>query len=464
MKRNLMEYKVLMLLACSIYLFIAGCKKDIAGNQQADKLLSANKSKLTANSTHLDSLLAYKASNHQLMMGYYRTWGDRAVTNNAADPAMTDMPDSVDMLSVFADYTPDSSPYWTQLKNTYIPALHTKGTKVIFTGGIASVTSSTDTAGINTFARGIAAKVKDYNYDGYDIDIESTASGETLNIQKACFLALSKYLGPKSGTGKLLIYDTNQNGHALMAAIKDQVDYVFLQAYWRTAASLTSTFNTYATYITPSKFLVGVDFEDGTGEQAGQMPVYAAWQPTQGTKGGVFSYGIDNEWYNNHNATTKAAIQAMNPANHGSSIVSGATYKIVSALNNTSVLDVYASGTKVELWSNNSPTSTNQEWKVTDVGGGYYSLQPISDPTKALDVVGGASTNGTLVDVITYTGTTAQKWKITDAGGGYNSLSPACAATALLDIYGSQTTNGTKVEIWASNGGTNNQKFKFLKQ
>lgn len=46
--------------------------------------------------------------------------------------------------------------------------------------------------------------VGEYNLDGIDIDIESSPSGATLTKFVAATKALSKYFGPKSGTGKHL--------------------------------------------------------------------------------------------------------------------------------------------------------------------------------------------------------------------------------------------------------------------
>ncbi|PSL48090.1 hypothetical protein CLV51_102952 [Chitinophaga niastensis] len=303
-----------IILIAVFFALAVSCSKEVRQNalQKLSTKTSSVVNKVLQGS--FDSLIAYKKRPHQLMAGYYRTWGDH-VTDSNYKTRMTDLPDSVDLVSVFTDYTPVGNPYWDTLKYTYVPYLHARGTKVFFTGGYYA-NASTDAAGLNTWVQGIMSKINEYNYDGYDIDIESTASGKTLKDQIATFKALSQYLGPKSGTGKLLIYDTNQNGNALMAGIKSYVNYVFQQAYWRTASSLTGTFNTYAPYISPNQYLVGVSYEDGTGYQAGQMPAYASWQPTQGTKGGVFAYGIDMEGPNSgrNYVTTRAAIQTMNPA------------------------------------------------------------------------------------------------------------------------------------------------------
>ena len=149
----------------------------------------------------------------------------------------------------------------------------------------------------------------------------------------------------------------------------------------------------------------------------------------------------------------------------GSGIVSGATYQLISGVNNSSVLDVNGSyttdGTVVQLWTNNN--SNNQKWKVTGIGGGYYTLQPLNAPSSLLDVNGAGTADGTQVQIWTSNGGNNQKWLITDAGNGYYTLTPGNAPNSRLDVNGGGTADGTKVQIWTSNGG-NNQKWKFVKQ
>jgi hypothetical protein len=148
-------------------------------------------------------------------------------------------------------------------------------------------------------------------------------------------------------------------------------------------------------------------------------------------------------------------------------IESDSTYKLISAVNNTSLVDVSGSGTAngtlVALWSNNSPSTLNQQWKVTSVGSGYYKLQPLHALTKVMDVTGGLSTNGTQIQLYNDAGTNGQKWLIKDVGAGYYSLVPACAPLSQLDVNGGFTAGGTKIQIWTASTG-NSQKFKFVKQ
>jgi hypothetical protein len=280
------------------------------------------------------SLIDYKNSKHQLSVGYYRTWRD-SVTETGNKTSMRRLPDSLDMVMVFPDYTPPENAYWNVLKTNYVPYLHTKGTKVIITIGdlnSATTTGGQDSTGYAAWAKTINDKwVTEYNLDGIDIDVESNPTGTTLTQKVAAVKALSKYFGPRSGTGKKFIYDTNQNPTSFFTSIYKLIDYTFLQAYGRSTSNLTSTFNLYAPYITPDKFLPGFSFYEENGSNWGDVLYpdpnlqsrcynYARWQPTQGTKGGVFSYALDRDIPSKTDqiiaadyAVTKRLIKIMNP-------------------------------------------------------------------------------------------------------------------------------------------------------
>lgn len=148
----------------------------------------------------------------------------------------------------------------------------------------------------------------------------------------------------------------------------------------------------------------------------------------------------------------------------GTSITPDSTYKISSAVGSDKVLDVTggatANGTKVELYSNNTPTSTNQEWQFIALGSGYYKILPLNAPGKALTVKGGLSKALTQVEIDTDSGSASQKWKISPLGNGFYKLSPACAPNLVLDVYGDNSANGTKIEIYPPNDGIA-QRFTF---
>jgi len=150
-------------------------------------------------------------------------------------------------------------------------------------------------------------------------------------------------------------------------------------------------------------------------------------------------------------------------------LVDGDNFKIVSALANepSKVVDANGNppvnGEDVSLWINNYPTTGNQVWKLRNLGGGYYALENMADTTKALDVSGGGSADGTPVQVYTFNNSPAQRWKINYVGNGYYNLTPACAPGKNLDVKGGNTANDTPIQIATANAG-NTQKFKLVKQ
>lgn len=151
--------------------------------------------------------------------------------------------------------------------------------------------------------------INKYGLDGYDIDIESNPSGTTLTDMAGVYNALSAYLGPKSGTGKLLTFDTNQTGsNSLFQQVYADISYVFLQAYGRGASTLQSTWSTFSSRISSTQFVVGFSFYEENGYPSnywddviypqngtGRAYDYARWEPTSGKKGGTFGYAIDRD-------------------------------------------------------------------------------------------------------------------------------------------------------------------------
>ncbi|MDE5494090.1 endo-beta-N-acetylglucosaminidase family protein [Elizabethkingia meningoseptica] len=273
--------------------------------------VSALKAKQIISNVDFSALIAYKNSDHQISAGYYRTWRDSATTSGNI-PSMRWLPDSLDMVMVFPNYTPADNPYWNTLKTNYVPYLHKRGTKVIITLGdlsSATTTGGQDSIGYSSWAQGIYNKwVGEYNLDGIDIDVESNPSGATLTKFVAATKALSKYFGPKSGTGKTFVYDTNQNPTNFFTQTASRYNYVFLQAYGRSTSNLTTVSGLYAPYINMKQFLPGFSFYEENGypgnywndvrypqNGTGRAYDYARWQPKTGKKGGVFSYAIDRD-------------------------------------------------------------------------------------------------------------------------------------------------------------------------
>ncbi|NIG55435.1 glycosyl hydrolase family 18 protein [Chitinophaga sp. Cy-1792] len=327
-----------MIAAClfSATFLLSACTKNLTDSNLSTQSGVSAQSASAALTASDSSLQAYKKTQHEIYAGFYRFQGPcyGAGLNGSNFSAI---PDSMDVLIVFcfSSTSPvaDSVPVW-------INKLHNKGTKVIVTGNLNLISgASANTAGYAATAKYIMDSiVNKYGFDGYDVDIESNPSGTTLTTMTGVYTALSAYLGPKSGTGKLLTFDTNQSGsNSLFKKVYTMVNYVWLQAYGRGASTLQSTWNTFSPYISSTQFVPGFSFYEENGYPSnvwydvtypvngtGRAYDYANWEPTGGVKkGGVFSYAIDrdanltsstdNTLYLPTYVVSKALIHIMNP-------------------------------------------------------------------------------------------------------------------------------------------------------
>ncbi|GAA4488536.1 EndoS/ChiA family endoglycosidase [Microbacterium panaciterrae] len=257
-----------------------------------------------------------------LTMAYYRTWRDvtvpQSANSNLPDPnvtRMTDLPPEVDVAMVFDAGATAGTDYWRALRDEYVPALHARGTRAVYTLWIDKLAKAniplTEQAYRDYAQQLVDTYVTPYGLDGIDIDVESYPTGDNLTRAIGVFRALGALLGPTSGTDKILIFDTNQNGDTpLFEAVSDKVSFVLLQAYGRGAARLPATWNTFADDIAPCQFLPGFSFpeeQDRThwGDAEGIYDPatapsstaygYATWQPAEGAKGGFFAYAVDRD-------------------------------------------------------------------------------------------------------------------------------------------------------------------------
>ena len=97
--------------------------------------------------------------------------------------------------------------------------------------------------------------------------------------------------------------------------------------------------------------------------------------------------------------------------------------------------------------SNNSPA---QKFTFAAVDNGHYVIK--NQNGKVLDLAGGSTANGNLIQMYTYNGTCAQKWSLIRKPNGKYKILSACNGKKALDINGARTNrNGKKVQLWDDN-------------
>ena len=165
-------------------------------------------------------------------------------------------------------------------------------------------------------------------------------------------------------------------------------------------------------------------------------------------KDGKIKKGANVQVYEG-NGSTAQKFKFLNPP-----LISNDTYRISTALNNKSVIDVsegsMEDGANIQIWmSTNVP---QQNFQVQYLEEGYYKITA-QHSGLVLTVQ-----NGNVVQS-KYVGSDAQKWKIIDAGDNYYHIASKVDGR-YLDVDNEQTANGTNVKVYKPNG-SNAQKFKF---
>lgn len=195
-------------------------------------------SPILRDNAYYQALREYKKTKHKIAFGWYGSW---TAVGASYQTRLQSAPDSMDIISIWSQWhslTPEQI-----ADKEFVQKI--KGTKVTFTifsdkmpepflteigGG-----EYTDEA-IEAYAKAYCKDSMDkYGYDGIDVDYEPGygASGPFVGHDNELFrkliLAMSKYVGPKSGTGRLLMIDGVP--YAVHADVADCFDYGIVQAY-----------------------------------------------------------------------------------------------------------------------------------------------------------------------------------------------------------------------------------------
>ena len=312
------------LLIIAVLLTMAACDTDIEN-------IDFNKPHVYSEE-YFENLRDYKNSDHTMAFGWFGGW-------TADGPSMrsrlANVPDSMDIVSIWGNtynLTPEKIADMRYVQKV-------KGTKVIFaifahntTNVVPETVLENKVENIPAFARLLADSIYKYNYDGIDLDYEASSADLLYPEANMTFFIkeLGKYIGPMSGTDKILCVDGLVN--RLSAETEPYVSYLMEQTYSVSSdTGLDSRWSRVNSAYPVSKYFATEDFEmhsqtgganytmrDGT--RTTSLMGFALWQPLSYEedgikKAGFGAYHFEYDYKNGDEGYLymRNAIKAANP-------------------------------------------------------------------------------------------------------------------------------------------------------
>ena len=298
-------------------------------NIQNEIIQNAN----TYSEQYYSNLRSYKKSDHAICFGWYAGYTSDGSPSEGLH--FTGLPDSLDIISLWSSIPSNNSKYTetNEYNERYLPTAYkemnlirkVKGTKVVMCTicRIANTSYPKTDAGIEAYAMHLVKCILRSDLDGLDLDYEPEGDWLSGDNFTKFVQVLGKYLGPKSGSDKLLIVDFYST--APLEGTEPCVDYFVRQCYGSSSsATLQSSYDAISAWCPSQKFVAteqmgwywqngGVKFteSDGNSVDSWGNPLYsvigmARWNPTQGRKGGFGGFYFEYE-YN----TTRPANQSI---------------------------------------------------------------------------------------------------------------------------------------------------------
>ncbi len=115
---------------------------------------------------------------------------------------------------------------------------------------------------------------------------------------------------------------------------------------------------------------------------------------------------------------------------------------------------ITAAGTLVQTYVANG--TAVQSWRpigTVALEDGYYVIYSRTNSSECLDVPGGSFVEGTAVQLYDANGSNAQKWAVKSMGDGLYSITSVRSGD-VLDVEGASATSGTTVQQWLRNGSS----------
>ncbi len=251
--------KLFLVLAGSVMMFAACEKWTTPETRNPEELVQPDRDE-----AYYERLRDYKSrKDHSVAFGWYGNWTGKG---SSLENSLRGLPDSVDFISLWGNFKNLNEEQKADLK--YVQEV--KGTKalicfLVFDIGDQLTPEMSDEAvaagmtwtewrhqfwgwdpeddeskirATEKYANAILDTIKKYGYDGFDIDAEPSYAQpfETQRelwrlpeIMETFVKTLAKELGPKSGTGKMLVVDGEPD--AFHPKYGEYFDYFIIQAY-----------------------------------------------------------------------------------------------------------------------------------------------------------------------------------------------------------------------------------------
>ena len=144
------------------------------------------------------------------------------------------------------------------------------------------------------------------------------------------------------------------------------------------------------------------------------------------------------------------------------SIDPNAWYVIRSAAS-SKVMDVSNNGAWIHIWTYEG--QANQQWRIVDVGGGYYKFVA-RHSGRVLDVESASQSDGARIHQWDYQGLTNQQWSINSCVCSYGAYYLAARHSGKVATIagGSVYTNGTGVKQYSYFGAGTVTQLWYLEQ
>lgn len=291
--------------------------------------------------TYYANLRAYKQRSHPIVYGKWHGWTGTGATMKGQ---LIGLPDSLDIVGIMKDTLSFTVPMLSDLQMIQTQ----KGTKIVLSVSIKNVGDGlpTDavTANVEQYAMALIDIVNKNGFDGLDIELRPQTHGigtlaGNVETEKLFVQTLSRYVGPKSGTGKLLILSGEPEAMNMdeINSFNYLVSYVFgvksdteldkkLTLLAETFSSVYSHEGIVAKVIFMEDFLNntngGVPYTDRYNNNMFSLEGIARWLPILNghhiNKAGIGVYRMDQEYtmdgFNNTFPYLHQAIQIVNPS------------------------------------------------------------------------------------------------------------------------------------------------------